>query len=96
MFSTFYVERKGKEIHPTSKGIQLIDLAPEDLKSPKLTAKWEQTLNSISKGTSNPKDFIDEMRRYSAELVKTVAGSSTKYVHDNMIEKNALIVVNIY
>ncbi len=84
LFSTFYVERKGKEIHPTSKGIQLIDLAPEDLKSPKLTAKWEQTLNLISKGSANPKDFAEEMRRYSAELVKTVAGSSTKYVHDNM------------
>jgi len=84
LFSTFYVERKGKEIHPTSKGIQLIDLAPEDLKSPKLTAKWEQTLNLISKESANPKDFAEEMRRYSAELVKTVVGSSTKYVHDNM------------
>lgn len=42
LFSAFYVERRGKEIVPTSKGMQLIDLVPEGLKSPELTGQWEQ------------------------------------------------------
>ena len=33
LFDSFYMERNGKEIIPTSKGIQLINLVPEDLKS---------------------------------------------------------------
>ena len=40
----------GKEIIPTSKGRQLIDLVPKDLKSPLLTAKWESQLDEIAKG----------------------------------------------
>jgi len=67
------LKSKVSEKHPTSKGIQLIDLTLEDLKSTKLTAKWEQTLNLISKGKENLKDFIEEMRKYSIELVKTVS-----------------------
>lgn len=42
LFNSFFVEMKNKEIHITSKGRQLLDLAPADLKSPELTAKWEK------------------------------------------------------
>lgn len=67
------MKSKVSEKHPISKGIQLIDLTLEDLKSTKFTAKWEQTLNLISKGKENLKDFIEEMKKYSIELVKTVS-----------------------
>lgn len=84
LFDSFYMERKGKEIHPTSKGIQLVKLVPADLKSPELTAKWEQQLSQISKGKVDPKAFIREMRTYASSLVgKVVAGSET-FRHDNL------------
>lgn len=84
LFSSFYIEKRGKEIFPTSKGIQLVELAPEDLKSPELTAKWEQRLALISKGKANPKDFIQEMKAYTVKLVSGVISSMAAYKHDNM------------
>jgi len=83
LFNTFYMERKGKDIHPTSKGIQLIGLVPPDLKSPELTAKWEKQLQLISKGKANSMNFVKEMREYASKLVGNVVGSSEVYRHDN-------------
>ena len=74
LFDTFYVERRGKELVPTSKGKQLIGLVPPDLKSAELTAKWELELQKIAKGQAKSEAFVDEMRRYAAHLVSGVIG----------------------
>lgn len=50
LFNSFLIEKRGKDIHITSKGIQLLDLVPEELKSPTLTAEWEQKLDRIAHG----------------------------------------------
>lgn len=84
LFDCFYVERRGKEIHPTSKGKQLVDIAPADLKSAELTARWEQRLSLISQGKADGRKFIDEMRGYAASLVSGVKASEATYKHDNM------------
>ena len=84
LFNTFYVERRGKEIYPTSKGIQLIGLVPPDLKSPELTAKWEQQLALISKGSVNSNAFIGEMKNYATKLVGAVIANSEQFRHDNV------------
>ncbi|MCL2462159.1 MAG: DNA topoisomerase III [Defluviitaleaceae bacterium] len=84
LFDSFYVERRGKEIVPTSKGIQLIPLVPADLRSAELTAKWEQELALISKGQAKSDVFITKMRQYTTKLVSDVAASGAKYIHDNM------------
>lgn len=84
LFNSFYMERKGKEIYPTSKGIQLIDLVPAELKSPELTAKWEQELGEISKGHENHQNFIQGITGYAAHLVSEVIASSQMFHHDNL------------
>lgn len=84
LFSTFYVERQGKELVPTSKGIQIIDIVPEDLRSAELTARWEQRLSAISKGEAKDKDFIRDMREYATNLVTAVRSSEASYRHDNV------------
>ncbi|WP_265446250.1 DNA topoisomerase III [Acetivibrio straminisolvens] len=84
LFDSFYMERNGKEIIPTSKGIQLINLVPEDLKSPKLTAKWEQQLSKISKGEVDERIFISEMKKYASKLVSDVIASTASYKHENI------------
>jgi len=84
LFSSFCIERRGKEIVPTSKGIQLVGLVPEDLRSAELTAKWEQELALISKGKVQKNAFITQMRDYASKLVSAVAASEAKYTHDNM------------
>ncbi|HCC36060.1 MAG TPA: DNA topoisomerase III [Ruminococcaceae bacterium] len=84
LFSSFYIEKKGKSIHPTSKGRQLIELVPEELREPLLTAKWEQELEGISKGKAKKEAFIAEIRGYSSALVNQVKNSTAKYMHDNV------------
>ena len=84
LFSSFYIEKRGKDIFPTSKGVQLIGLVPQDLKSPELTAKWELQLSHISKGKANPDGFIKEMKSYATKLVRDCIASSAAYTHDNM------------
>src|SRR5699024_10708061 len=53
LFNTFYLEKNGQAIKLTSKGRQLLDLAPEILKSPVTTAQWETQLEQIEKGKMN-------------------------------------------
>ena len=84
LFNSFFVEMKNKEIHITSKGRQLLDLAPADLKSPELTAKWEKTLTDISKGKSKKNDFINQMKNYSKTIVKEIKNSENKFKHNNL------------
>jgi DNA topoisomerase-3 len=84
IFDAGYVELKGKDIFPTSKGIQLISLVPENLKTPELTAKWEQQLMLISSGKRQSTSFIKDMEEYTKFLVKEIAASTDNYRHDNL------------
>lgn len=83
LFSTFYVERRGKELVPTSKGVQLIELVPAELRSAEMTAKWEDRLSAIAKGEANDREFVADMRKYATELVTQVKASDQTYRHDN-------------
>lgn len=84
LFNSFYIERRGREIFPTSKGRQLIGIVPPDLKSAELTAKWEQQLSLIAEGKANDRKFIEEMRGYASSLVRAVKSGTAEYKHDNM------------
>lgn len=84
LFNTFLLEKKGKDIYITSKGRQLLQLVPEDMKSPALTAEWEQKLSSISKGSLNKNTFLNDMRSYAKTVVSEIKNSKEKFKHDNM------------
>lgn len=83
LFSSFYIERKGKELYPTPKGIQLISLVPNDLKSAVMTAKWEEKLAQISQGKANSKEFVSEIESYTKDLITDIKASTKKYSHEN-------------
>ncbi|WP_417898554.1 DNA topoisomerase III [Bacillus haimaensis] len=87
LFNSFLMEKRGKGLHITSKGRQLLNLVPEDLKSPALTAEWEQKLGLIAKGKLKKADFINEMKAYAKEIVHEVKNSSEKFRHDNITGK---------
>ena len=87
LFNSFVIEKKGKDIIHTSKGRQLIELVPKELKSPLLTAKWESQLDEIAKGKREWNSFIKEMKNYSVALVEDVKGANSKFVHDNKTGK---------
>ena len=84
LFNSFMIEKKGQEIHLTSKGRQLLDLAPTDLKSPELTGEWEQKLSDIASGKLKRQSFVNQMREYPTTVVQEIKGSDAKYKHDNL------------
>jgi DNA topoisomerase III len=88
LFNSFLLEKRGKDIHLTSKGRQLLDLVPEELKSPALTADWEQKLEQIAQGKLKKDVFISEMKKYTKEIVAEIKASNKKYKHDNISTKN--------
>lgn len=84
LYNSFLIEKKGKDIFITSKGKQLLELVPEGLKSPSLTAQWEQKLGSISKGNLNKNTFVNEMKNYAKVVVTEIKNSQEKFKHDNI------------
>lgn len=89
LFNSFMIEKRGgKEIYITSKGRQLLDLVPEELRSPATTAQWEQKLELIAKGKLKKDVFINEMKEHTKEIVAEIKGSSKKYKHDNISTKS--------
>ncbi|WP_425060486.1 DNA topoisomerase 3 [Sporomusa carbonis] len=84
LFSSFVIEKKGKDIFVTSKGKQLLELAPEDLRSPALTAGWEQKLAAIAKGRLNKQSFIAEIKDYTKEIITEIKNSQEQFRHDNI------------
>lgn len=84
LFDSFCVERRGREIYPTSKGKQLIEIVPAELRSAEMTAKWEQRLSLIANGKADDRRFIEEMRTYAASLVNDVRSGDAQYRHDNI------------
>ncbi len=69
-----YVERKGKNLIPTEKGMKLIEIVPKELKSPETTGKWERGLSSVAKGTMDDKRFMASINRYVHYIVGQSAG----------------------
>ncbi len=84
LFNSFLIEKKDKDIFITSKGKQLLQLVPEDLKSPALTAEWEQKLSAIAAGKLKSAVFIKDMKAYANQTVKEIKNSSQTFRHDNI------------
>lgn len=84
LFHNAYMEMRGKHIFITSKGKQLLDLVPEDLKSPALTAEWEQKLSLIAEGKLKKNHFIGDMKDYARELVQEIKQREATFKHDNL------------
>lgn len=65
-----FAERKKKQLLPTKKGVDLISVLPDEVKSPKMTAEWENALTLIAKGGLNPDDFMQGIEKLAALLVR--------------------------
>ena len=87
LFHTFLMEKKGNEIHLTSKAKQLLELVPEDLKKPDLTADWEKKLSDISKGRLRQDEFLKGIRKYTCEIVDEIKTGEGTFRHDNITNK---------
>ncbi len=79
-----YIVREKKTLRATQKGIDLIQKLPlEQIKSAELTAKWEQRLGDISRGTENAeifqRDFEAALREWVQIIRTQVARTNQSY-----------------
>lgn len=84
LFNSFLIEKKDNEILITSKGKQLLELVPEDLKKPELTAQWEMKLSKIANGSHKADQFISEITDYTKELIQEIKEADGTFRHDNL------------
>ena len=84
LFSSFLLEKRGKDIYLTSKAKQLLELVPGDLKKPELTADWETKLSKIAKGSLKRGAFMKDIRIYSQELIGQIKAGQGNFRHDNL------------
>lgn len=66
-----FVKREKKQMIPTEDGMKLITVLPDVVKSPKLTADWENELTQISKGEVSAGQFMAGIKAMVSDLVKT-------------------------
>ena len=64
-----YAQRRGKAITATDKGVQLIDIMPQEIASPEMTGRWELALDKITDGEQDAEKFMESIRRFSSFLV---------------------------
>ena len=66
-----FVKREKKQMIPTEDGMKLITVLPDVVKSPKLTADWENELTQVSKGEVSARQFMAGIKAMVSDLVKT-------------------------
>src|SRR5215216_1584095 len=65
-----YVERAGKDLQATPKGLQVIGMLEEHkLTSPELTGDWEKKLSDIEHGSEDRRAFMQEIEDFTGEIV---------------------------
>lgn len=75
IIKTGFIERKAKNLLPTQKAYEMVDIVPDKVKSAVLTAEWEQKLEQIYKGEVESLDFIKSIETYVDELVTQYKGN---------------------
>ena len=87
LFKSFLLEKRGEDIFLTSKAKQLLELVPEDLRKPELTADWEMRLSKIAKGNLKRSAFMKDIRGYTVDLIGQIKQGEGTFRHDNLTNK---------
>ena len=78
LFQRNYIVAKGKSLYPTPVAVELIRIIHTPiLKSAELTGQWEKKLRMIERGEMEAKDFLDELKQLTQEVVYEVKTSKT-------------------
>lgn len=67
-------DKKVKNLIPTEIGKALIRAVPEKIKSPSMTAEWEQKLLQVEKDQLQPEEFMEEIE----DMVRTIVQETEK------------------
>jgi DNA topoisomerase-3 len=72
LFKREYLTKKGKEIHATEVGMQLITALPQQISKPDMTALWESQLESIATKSMSYQSFISGVQSNLGLLINEV------------------------
>ncbi len=64
-----YIERDGKALHATDRGIRLIEIVHPHVKSPAMTGQWEAQLQRVQKGETDLAGFLRGIEGYVKEVI---------------------------
>ena len=64
-----YVEREGKSLLATDKGVHLIEVVHDEVKSPAMTGQWEAELQRIHRGAGQLGPFMQGIEEYVTSVV---------------------------
>lgn len=78
-----YVKREKKQLSVTEDGMRLVGIVPDVIKSPKLTADWENELSLVAKGEVSREKFMENIETMVAQLVYT-------YQDENEVRKSRM------
>jgi DNA topoisomerase III len=82
-----YIERAGKELQPTPKGLQVITMLEEHpLTSAELTGDWEKRLSDIEHGSGDRKDFIKGIVDLTTQTVEQIAALDKEKLRPERVE----------
>jgi DNA topoisomerase-3 len=70
LVSSGFAGRKKRQLLPTKNGTNLITILPQRVKSPSLTAEWENALSHIAKGQLATDVFMRDISALTSELVQ--------------------------
>src|SRR3989440_8647325 len=82
-----YIERAGKELQPTPKGLQVITMLEEHpLTSPELTGDWEKRLTDIEHGRDGREKFIKDIEGFARATVEQIAALDKEKLRPERVE----------
>src|SRR6187549_2041659 len=82
-----YIERAGKDLTPTPKGLQVITMLEEHpLTSPELTGNWEKRLTDIEHGSGDRKEFIKGIVDLTTQTVEQIAALDKEKLRPERVE----------
>lgn len=65
-----FVKREKKQMIPTEDGMKLITVLPDVVKSPKLTADWENALSLVARGEYSMQAFMEGIEDMVRDMVQ--------------------------
>jgi DNA topoisomerase III len=82
-----YIERVGRDLQATPKGIQVVTMLEEHkLTSPELTGDWEHKLADIERGRGDRKQFMKGIADFAKETVDQIAALDKEKLRPERVE----------
>ena len=85
-----YIQRKKKQIFPTEKGIELVNVVPDEVKNAKMTADWETELQSVEKGLCSAQSFMQKIEDFTRNLCSSYGTVAENAVFEKKAENGGI------